>query len=218
MFAGHAALAFACRRPARDVSLGVLVAASFGLDLIWPIFVLLGVERVAIDPGNTAFTALDFQSYPWTHSLLLSVCWALVAGVVTWGLSRRAAGSLIVSALVLSHWLLDFVTHRPDLPIWPGSSAPMAGLGLWNSIAGTLLVEGSLFAGSIWLYARATRPRDRAGSIGMWSFAALVGVIWVSGPFSPPPPSADAVAVVALAVWLLPLWAWWFDRHREPRG
>lgn len=214
MFAGHAALALASRSKAPEMSLGALVAASFGLDLVWPLFVIAGLERVSVDPGNTAFTPLDFESYPWTHSLLLSLAWALAGGLVAWIVTRSRRGSMIVAALVLSHWVLDLLTHRPDLPLWPGDGAPMAGLGLWNSIPATLLVEGTLFVASAWYYVRTTRAIDRVGSISMWAFLALIGGIWAGGPFSPPPPSGSAVAIVALAVWLFPLWAWWFDRHR----
>ena len=173
MFAGHAALALASRKRVPEVSLGVLVAASYGLDLIWPILLLAGVERVEIDPGNTAFTPLDFVSYPWTHSLLMTLIWAVLGGAVTYVFSRSGRATLFVSALVVSHWVLDFVTHRPDLPLWPGDGAPMAGLGLWRSITATLVVEGTLFALGAWLYARATRTKDRIGSISMVVFLML---------------------------------------------
>jgi hypothetical protein len=218
MFAGHAALAFAARRSAPDTSLGTLVAASYGLDLVWPFLVLAGVERLRVDPGNTAFTPLDFQWYPWSHSLLMSLAWAVLAGLGVWAFSRRTRDALVVSALVMSHWVLDFLTHRPDLPLWPGEGAPMAGLGLWNSVAGTYLVEGTLFAFCVLLYVRSTRPTSAIGSAGMWSFLGLIALIWVIGPFGPPPPSETAVAAVALAVWIFPVWAWWFDRHREPKA
>lgn len=217
MFAGHAALALASRPKSRGLSLGALVAASFGLDLVWPFLLVAGVERVRVDPGNTAFTALDFESYPWTHSLALSLAWAVLAGALAWILTKNRAGSLLVGGLVVSHWALDFLTHRPDLPLWPGDRAPMAGLGLWNSIPGTLLVEGALLVAGFALYVRFTRAVDRIGSIAMWAFVLFIASIWASSPFSPPPPSADAVTAVAFAVWLFPLWAWWFDRHRVRR-
>lgn len=218
MFAGHAALALAARRKAPAVSLGVLVAASYGLDLAWPLFVIAGIESVRVDPGNTAFTPLDFESYPWTHSLVLTLGWAALAGAAAWLFTKNRRGALVVSVLVFSHWVLDFLTHRPDLPLWPGEGAPKAGLGLWNSVAGTYLVEGTLFVVCALVYVRSTRALDRIGSAGMWCFLALIAAIWVVGPFGPPPPSARAVATVALAVWLFPLWAWWFDRHREVRS
>ncbi len=214
MFAGHAALALAARRKASELSLGILVAASFGLDLVWPIFVLTGLEHVAVDPGNTAFTPLDFAYYPWTHSLTLALAWAVVGGVAGYLTSRSRRGAAIVAGLVASHWVLDFLTHRPDLPLWPGDGSPFAGLGLWNSVAGTLLVEGALFLVCALIYVRGTRARDRVGSIAMYAFLILIAVIWAGGPFGPPPPSERAVALVSLSIWLLPFWAMWFDRHR----
>jgi hypothetical protein len=210
MFVGHLAIALGSKRLEPRISLGVLVAAAFGLDLLWPAFLVLGVEQVRVDPGNTAFTPLAFDSYPWSHSLAAAVLWggvaAAAAGIA--GLRPR----LVLAAVVVSHWVLDFVTHRPDLPLWPGG--PKAGLGLWNSIPGTLLVEGALFVAAIEVYRRTFTARDR---VGVWSFGALIlltGAIWISGPWAPPPPGPAAIAVVGLALWLFPLWAFWIDRHR----
>lgn len=212
MFAGHLAAAVAAKRLEPRASLGLLVAASFGLDLLWPLFLLGGAETVRIDPGNTAFSPLDFQSYPWSHSLAAVVVWSVVAGSVTAAVVKRRRVAWIVAALVLSHWVLDFVTHRPDLPLWP--SGPTVGLGLWDSIAWTIVVEGGLLVGAVALYAHGTRARDASGRWAFWVLVALVGALWVGGPWSPPPPSATAVAVVGLATWILPLWGHWIERHR----
>lgn len=213
MFVGHLAVALGVKRADPRIPLAALVAAAFALDLIWPLLLLAGVEHVTIDPGNTAFTPLWFDRYPWSHSLVMSIVW----GALAWGLAtrRRIPGTagLLVAATVVSHWVLDFVTHRPDLPLWPGG--PAVGLGLWNSIPATIVVEGLLFAAAIELYRRAFPARD---AVGRWSFGGLValtGIIWISGPFGPPPPSTGAIAVVGLALWLLLLWAGWIERHRS---
>lgn len=216
MFVGHLAVALGAKRLAPQTSLGWLVAASFGIDLLWPALLLAGVERVAIDPGNTVFTPLDFESYPWSHSLLMVVVWGVLLGLVARYRLRDVAAARVVGGLVVSHWLLDWVTHRPDLPLWP--SGPVTGLGLWNSLAGTLVVEGALFVIGIALYQSATRAADR---VGTWAFVGLVvftGAIWLSGPWSAPPPSVRAIAVVGLALWLFPGWAAWIDRHRVMRA
>jgi membrane-bound metal-dependent hydrolase YbcI (DUF457 family) len=215
MFVGHLAAALAATRVERRAPLGALVGAAFGLDLIWPMLLLAGVETVRIDPGNTAFTPLAFDSYPWSHSLSMAIVWSIVVGRVAAAALKHARAGLIIGLTVLSHWVLDFLTHRPDLPLWPGG--PKVGLGLWNSIPLTLIVEGSLFAACVALYLRATRPRD---GVGKWAFRALVlltTAIWISGPFSPAPPGVTAVAVVGLALWLLPPWAAWIERHRATR-
>lgn len=212
MFAGHLGVALAAKTAEPRAPLGPLVAASFGIDLLWPILLLTGVESVAVEPGATAFTPLDFQSYPWSHSLAMVSLWGILAAGAAraLGATWRVAG--ILAAVVVSHWLLDAATHRPDLPLWPGG--PEVGLGLWNSVAGTFAVEGTLFLGAVWLYARRFPPRDAAGKAGLWAMAGLVGAIWVAGPFSPPPPGPEAVAWVAVALWIFPFWAWHVERHR----
>lgn len=116
--------------------------------------------------------------------------------------------------VVLTHWLLDFVTHRPDLPLTL-TGAERFGLGLWHSRVATLLVEGVLFAACVSLYARMTRPLDR---IGRWSFIGLVvflALVYIANVFGPPPPSIAAVAWSAQAMWLLVAWGYWIDRHRR---
>jgi hypothetical protein len=214
MFIGHAALALAAKKAAPRVSLGLLLAAATWLDLVWPLFVLLGVEQVRIAPGITVVTPLDFVSYPWTHSLLLALAWSLAFALAAAPLVRGARERLLLAGLVLSHWVLDWVAHRPDLPLLPGGTLRL-GLGLWNSLPGTVLVEGSLMAAGVLLYLRATQPRD---GIGRYALAALlvsyVG-IWTAGLASPPPPNARVVAWVGLASWLFPLWAGWADAHRS---
>src|SRR5690606_16750942 len=135
MFIGHLAVAMAARTRAPRTSLGTLVAASYGLDLLWPVLVLAGVEWFRIDPTASAFTPLAFEHYPWSHSLLTSVLWGLLAGGAYWLIRRNRAGAVLVGMLVLSHWVLDAVVHVPDLPLWPGGG-PLVGLGLWNFVAG----------------------------------------------------------------------------------
>ena len=211
MFVGHLAAALGAKRLEPRLSLGVLVAAAFGLDLLWPAFLLLGVEHVRVDPGNTVFTPLAFDSYPWSHSLAAALLWGAVAAVAIGGLDSLRP-RILIAAAVVSHWVLDFITHRPDLPLWPGG--PQVGLGLWNSIPGTILVEGTLFVIAIVVYRRAFKARDRVGRWSFWGLIGLTTAIWISGPWSPPPPSASAIAVVGLAMWLLPLWALWIERHR----
>jgi hypothetical protein len=211
MFVGHLAAAFGIKRIEPRISLGLLVAAAFGLDLLWPAFLLIGTEQVRIDPGNTAFTPLAFDSYPWSHSLAMALVWGCVAAVATSGLAGLRA-RFLVGAAVVSHWVLDFITHRPDLPLWPGG--PKVGLGLWNSIPGTFIVEGAIFVVAVEMYRRAFIARDRVGRWSFWSLVGLTSVIWMSGPISPPPPSVTAIAIVGLALWLFPLWAMWIERHR----
>jgi membrane-bound metal-dependent hydrolase YbcI (DUF457 family) len=213
VFIGHFAVGFASRRATPAPSLGWLVAAPLFLDLIWPIFVLLGWERVRVEPGNTRFTPLAFEYYPWSHSLAMAVVWGLVLGGLYWTRRRDRAGAAVIGGLVVSHWVLDWITHRPDLPLWPGGELRV-GLGLWNAPAATFIIESLLFAGGVWLYASGTTARDRAGRWGWIALVVTVSAIYVMNVLSPPPPSPQAVASVTLAMWLFPVWAWWADRHR----
>ena len=128
MFVRHLAVSLAAKAIEPKAPLSALVPTTFGLDLIWPIFVLLDVEIVAIVPGITAFTPLDFLFYPWSHSLIMAVMWGAVAAGFMYGPSRSLRVAFLVGAVVVSHWFLDFVTHRPDLPLWP--EGPKLGLGL----------------------------------------------------------------------------------------
>jgi hypothetical protein len=213
MFVGHVAVALGAKHAVPRAPLGALIGAAFALDLIWPVLLLTGIEMVRIDPGNTAFTPLAFDYYPWSHSLSMAVVWAVASGRVAAAVLKHARAGLAIGLTVLSHWLLDFVTHRPDLPLWPGGTE--VGLGLWNSIPLTLALEGALFAGGIALYLRCTLSRDAVGTSSFWALVLLTTGIWVSGPFSAPPPSEGAIAVVGLAMWLFPLWGWWIERHRR---
>jgi hypothetical protein len=168
------------------------------------------VEQIRIEPGATAFTPLAFLSYPWSHSLLTAVVWGLAFGVAV---RRWSKAAVVLAALVVSHWVLDFVTHRPDLPLWPGG--PVAGLGVWNSVPATLIVEGALLCAGVMVYTRSTRVHTGARRWGLWGLVALCTLIWISGPFSPPPPSTEAVGIVALALWIFPLWGMWIERGRR---
>jgi len=215
MFAGHLAVALATKRATPRAPLAALVAAAFGLDLLWPVLLLAGVEQVRIVPGYTAFTPLVFESYPWSHSLSMALIWAIIAGRLSAMVLKNLTAGLFIGLAVASHWVLDYVTHVPDLPLWPGG--PRYGLGLWNSIGMTLVVEGALFAAAIAIYLRATTARNATGTWAFWGLIGLTTVIWVSGPWAPPPPSVMAIAVAGLAMWLFPVWADWIERNRSAR-
>lgn len=214
MFVGHIAVALAAKRQAPSVNLGWLVAGVTALDLVWPILVLAGIEHVTIAPGATAFTPLIFDSYPWSHSLVMSVLWGLVlAGIAR---AARVPGSpaVLLVMLVVSHWVLDFVSHAPDMPLWPGDS-PRFGLSLWNSIPATFIVEGALWVAGIVLHLQA---RARKGERPGWPFWSLIGVctiMWITSPFQAPPPSVRALGWFALIGWIVIPWAAWGDRSRR---
>jgi membrane-bound metal-dependent hydrolase YbcI (DUF457 family) len=216
MLIGHLAVALGAKKIEPEVPLGATVAAAFALDLVWPILLLAGVEVVRVSPGNTAFMNLAFEAYPWTHSLALVLGWSVLGALVAKKIFGSWRSGLVLGALVLSHWLLDVVTHRPDLPMWPGG--PMAGLGLWNSIAGTIVVEAGLLAVGLWMYRSASESADRVGTVALWALVGVTSLLWVSQPWAPPPGSPNAVAWGALVLWIFPPWAVWIERHRSVRA
>jgi hypothetical protein len=213
MFLGHVALGMAAKRTVPRVSLAVLILAAQFADVVWPLLVALGIEQVAIEPGNTRITPLNFISYPYSHSLLTLALWAIAFACV-FGLRRGRRAVPILAALVVSHWVLDVITHRPDIPILANERTKL-GFGLWNSIPGTMLVEFGMYAIGLWIYLSSTRPLD---GVGRWSFAALVAflpVVYLANVFGPPPPTVSALWIAAFAgAMVLTVWAWWADRHR----
>lgn len=212
MFVGHMAVAFAARQRAPQVNLAWLVGAVVALDLVWPVLLLAGVEHARIEVGATAFTPLVFESYPWSHSLVMAVAWGVVLVAISRVRRVPASAAALLVALTVSHWVLDAVTHAPDLPLWPGPS-PRVGLELWNSIPATLVVEGALWVAGIALYLRARPLHGRTSRLAFWSFVAVATVIWASGPWSPPPPDERGLAWFALVGWIVVPWAAWADRR-----
>ncbi len=214
MFIGHFGLGFGLKRAAPAVSLGTLFMAVQFVDLLWPTFLLFGIEHVAIAPGITAVTPLDFIDYPISHSLLMMAVWGLLFGGAYWVIKRSRLGAIVCGLAVVSHWFLDWLMHRPDLPLYPGAS-PLYGLGLWNSLPASLLMEFLVFAVGLAVYLRTTRPVDRKGTIGLWTLAALLVVIQFGNLFGSPPPSVQAIAAAGHAQWLFVAAGYWVDRRRE---
>jgi len=205
MFVGHLAVGLAAKRAAPSVNLGWFMAGVTALDLVWPIFVIAGVEHAVVAPGATAFTPLVFTSYPWSHSLLMACVWGvLLAGIGRWRTPVPIGGLLF--ALVVSHWVLDVASHAPDMPLWPGRS-PKFGLGLWNSIPATLIVEGLMWVAGLALYLTLPGRRTTGASIALWSLVIICTVMWATGPWGPVPPSEKALGWFALIGWLIVPWA-----------
>lgn len=216
MFVGHFAIGFASKRLAPQSSLVPLLAAPLLADILWPIFLLLGWEHVRIIPGITRFSPLDLYDFTLSHSLLGLIVSATLFAMIYWGVTRYVAGAMVIWFGVLSHWVLDWIAHRPDMPLYPGS--PKYGLGLWNAIPAIMTLELGLLAGGLWLYVRTTRTRDGIGRYGLAAYVIALAAIYMAAPLSSPPPSVETLIWVSLvfeSVFLI--WAWWFDRHRQLR-
>jgi hypothetical protein len=214
MFLGHYAVAFAAKRAAPRTSLGALAFAAQFLDELWPVLLLLGVERVRIVPGLMAGSPLDFVYYPFSHSLFAAVMWGILIGGAYYAARRYGRGAWVLAALVVSHWLLDVPMHRPDLPLYPGSRV-LVGAGLWRWVSLTLVIELVLLVLGLAIYLRATRAVDAIGRWGLWLMVATLAAIFLGSLAGAPPPSEHALAVSALGLWLFVPWSWWVDRHRE---
>ncbi len=214
MFIGHFAVALAAKKAAPKVSLGTLFLSVQLLDLLWPIFLLLGIEHVRINVGDTAFTPLDLYDYPISHSLVTVIGWSILLALIYCVAKKYPRGAWVLGVGVFSHWLLDFITHRPDMPIAPGSTM-YVGLGLWNSIIGTVLVEGTLFAVGVMIYLRSTTAIDKTGTYAFWSLIGFLLLSWVGNMVGPPPPDSQSLAYFALLLWLFVPWGYWIDRHRR---
>ena len=215
MFIGHFAVGFAGKRAAPRASVSALLFAALFADVLWPVLIAIGAEEVRIAPGSTVYTPLEFVSYPWSHSLLMLIIWgALFAAFYRNRPDGRRTG-LVLGLLVVSHWVLDWITHKPDMPLWP--RGPRLGLGLWNSVSGTMILEILMFGVGVLVYARSTRSRDKIGLIGFWALVVLLFAFYIVDSLAgTPPPSVTALWISALiATAIILIWAGWVDRHRE---
>jgi hypothetical protein len=209
LFTGHYSFSFAGKSVHKSIPLWLLFLAVQWIDVMWSIFVLLGIEKVRIVPGITASNALDLFYMPYTHSLAGVLCWSMLAYVVCQFVPclRGVRTGLILAAAVFSHWILDLIVHRPDLALY--ASVGKMGFGLWNYRGAAFALEMAvLFGGAMMLYSTAAH---RGRLIGFVVFLAALQVFGTF--FFPPPPSDHAAAMTALFSYIfLTFVAWWVDR------
>lgn len=215
MFIGHFAVGFAAKRVAPKTSLTVLLTAALFLDVLWPVFLWLGIEQVRIRPGDTAFTPLEFVSYPWSHSLAMALVWSVLIGILYRARTAYVTGAIWTGILVFSHWVLDFVSHRPDLPLVPGG--PKVGLGLWNSVTATATVEIAMFVVGLAIYLGTTRAKRWPGHLSLWSLVAFLAYFYADTVRGTPPPSVQALMILSTVLIVFVAWFVWIDLTRELR-
>jgi hypothetical protein len=214
MFIGHFGAGFAGKKFEKSTSLGTYFLAAQWVDLVWPILLLLGIEKVEIKPGVSAVTPLDFTYYPFSHSLFGVIVWAVLFAFVYFLIRKKLKNALILGALVISHWFLDLLVHIPDLPIFPGYNLKV-GLGIWNSLPATLIVEGLIFAIGVYLYFQTTKAKNKIGLYSLIGLIVFLVVMYISNLVGPPPPSIEAIGIAGNAEWLIILWGYWIDKNRE---
>jgi hypothetical protein len=214
MFIGHFGIGLGAKKAAPKISLGTLFLAAQFLDLLWPVFLLLGWERVQIQPGITKMTPLNFSYYPFSHSLLMACIWGILIGFIYFFFRKNSRSAFILGLCVVSHWVLDLLVHRPDLPLYPGGTK-LVGLGLWNCPVIEVILEGSIFVLGLILYLRTTKPSNKKGIYGFWALIAFLVLIYVSNLLGPAPTNIKAIAWAGVSQWLLVIWAYWVDRNRE---
>jgi membrane-bound metal-dependent hydrolase YbcI (DUF457 family) len=214
MFVGHFAVGLAAKRVAPAVSLGTLVLAAMVADLLWCVFLIAGIEHVEFRPAMGAANYFHATNIALSHSLLMDAVWATLLAAAYFLRRRSPSGAWILFAAVISHWLLDWIAHRPDMPLAPGAHMYF-GLGLWTSIPATILIEGGFWLLAVILYARATRPTGRTGIYAYWAVIAVLTLAWYGNISGPPPRDPHTAPYVSLTLFSLAVaWAYWMNRLR----
>jgi hypothetical protein len=216
---GHYGVGLALKKVDRNISLGLLFFFSQFVDILWGVLVLLGIERAEIIPGITAANPIDYVYYPFSHSLVASLLWAGAFYFIFRILPSKAGAqkkkiALVIAITVLSHFFLDLLIHRPDLPLSVVDS-PKIGLGLWNNILLSYVVEGLILLGGLWIYMRTTTGEKFGGKYGMLIFAAFLFLTNLMNLFSALPPDSQRLATFSLSTYALSIGlAIWLDHKR----
>jgi hypothetical protein len=214
MFIGHFGAGLIGKKISPVTSLGTLFFASQFIDLLWPTFLLLGIEEVKIVPGITKLTPFDFSYYPYSHSLIAVIIWGFLFGSVHFIFKRNVRAFFLLALLVPSHWILDLIVHRPDLPL-SFSSNHYFGLGLWNFPVVAIAVEVAIFILGIYFYIKITTHKNKIGLIGFWGLIIFLSFMYLGNFFSPPPPDTTTIAWAGQAQWIIIFWGYWVDHHRQ---
>ncbi|MEP6848189.1 MAG: hypothetical protein ABI999_04985 [Acidobacteriota bacterium] len=203
MFVGHYGISFAGRSMFGRVPLWVWFIAVQWMDILWSVLVLTGVEKLRIVPGFTQANALDLYFMPYTHGLPGSIVCSFVLGVFVASFvpGNRVTTGLLVAAASFSHWVLDLIVHAPDLPLYDDSAK--VGFGLWRHVILSFPLELIFLGLGAWVYSRVAKFPTAKSRYVFWVFVIFLAVIQVYANFGPPPPSTDAMALMALGLYLV---------------
>lgn len=217
MLVGHLAVGLVAKRIEPKISLGTWTLAAFLADLVTFPLLIAGVEHFESVPGAELNRTIG-RDIVYSHSLLMNVIWGALFAAAYFLRRRYRRGAWLLFAVVVSHWLLDSISHRPDMALAPGVHQ-VFGLGLWNSLPATLIVEGGFWLFAIIIYVRATRPTGRAGVYAFWAGVALLTLVWygnIRAGMDPNPVKAGVAGLIAFA--LMVAWAYWINRLRPARA
>jgi hypothetical protein len=216
MFVGHFAVGLVTKRVEPSISLGTLVLAAMLADLLWPVFMMAGIERVRFKAGIGAANYVDVVNIAMSHSLVMDAIWGALFGAAYVARRGRLRAAAILFLAVLSHWVLDVVSHRADMPLLPGGHQYF-GLGLWTSIPATLVIEGGFWLAAIVVYTRVTHPRNRTGVYAFWGGVSVLTLLWHNNIAGTPPPPHMASIGSLITFSIAVAWAYWIDRLRPFR-
>lgn len=217
MLVGHFAIGLLGKRAAPAVSIGTLTLASMLADMLSFVFVLIGLEHWRVVPGGRGIDSMELYDIGLSHSLLMDVVWGVVFAALYRWRRRDNAGVVMVFIAVVSHWVLDWISHKPDMALAPGTTA-VHGLGLWTSPLWTVVVEGGLWLAALVSYVRMTRANNRAGVYVFWAGVALLTLSWIPNFTASAPPAAQSPvsgSIVSLGFFsVIFAWAYWINRLR----
>ncbi len=218
MFIAHIGVGFAAKRLDPKISLGWLLVSGQVVDILCGLLMVTGIEKMRANPGFTASVPLEFLYYPWSHGLFMNVVWAIAFGFIGLYVFKSKKTAVVLGAVVFSHWILDWISHVPDLPFIFGNT-PKFGLGLWNYPLTTVFVEFLIFLGGLAMYLQATKARKR--QTGLAIMVALFVGLFILNHWGPPPPPEAPQKLLALPILIFVVlfpWGQYIERTREVRA
>jgi hypothetical protein len=212
---GHVAVGLFTRSRRPELSAGTYVFAAVAADLLAFAFVLAGVERIEFLDGRGAGRYFHPLEISFSHSLAANLAWGAVLSGVLLAIGRSRLAAVTAGLVVVSHWVLDVISHPPDMPLSPGVASRW-GLGLWTSVPATVLLEGGLWLVALVAFVRCRDALPRLRQIALWLGAALITIVWI-GNIAGPPPSNPASAPIGSLILFTTIvaWAYWVDRRRR---
>lgn len=212
MLVGHVAVGLVSKRIEPRLSLGTCLLAPLLADLLLFVFVIAGVEQIEFGSGSGAAQFLHAVNIGYSHSLLMGLVWAAVLAGTYYALRHNRRAASILVAAVLSHWVLDVISHQRDMPLAPGVST-LLGLGLWSSIPATLAIEGGFWIAALVVYARMPARRRWLWWIILSAGAILLTLAWIGNISGPPPPNPRIAPLSSLIFFALVVaWGYWLNR------